>query len=84
MDETYFFSKCQDFKKSERQSQHMRQLVYISLLPIITRRFTCSTIKKSHNMMDMVVGLILDTKLKFNEYLGGKINKCYRIIGSIK
>ena len=35
-------------------------------------------------MMDMVVGLILDTKLKFNEYLGGKINKCYRIIVSIK
>ena len=30
------------------------------------------------------LGLILDTKLKFNEYLEDKINKCNRIIGSIK
>ena len=29
-------------------------------------------------------GLILDTKLKFNEQLEDKINKCNRIIGSIK
>ena len=30
------------------------------------------------------LGLILDTKLKFNEHLEDKIKKCNRIIGSIK
>ena len=30
------------------------------------------------------LALILDTKLKFNEHLEDKINKCNRIIGSIK
>ena len=30
------------------------------------------------------VGLILDTKLKFNEHLQNKTNKCNRINGSIK
>ena len=37
-------------------------------------------ISESHKHL----GLILDTKLKFNEYLEDKINKCNRIIGSIK
>ena len=62
----------------------MRQLVHTSLLPIVTLRFTCSSIKKSQNIMDMIVGLILDTKLKFNEHLEDKINNCNRIIDSIE
>ena len=37
-------------------------------------------ISESHKHL----GLILDTKLKFNEHLEDKINKCNRIIGSIK
>ena len=34
--------------------------------------------------MQMVVGLILDTKLTFKEHLENKINKCNRIKSSIK
>ena len=37
-------------------------------------------ISESHKHL----GLILDTKLKFNEHLEDKINKCNIIIGSIK
>ena len=37
-------------------------------------------ISENHKHLD----LILDTKLKFNEHLEDKINKCNRIIGSIK
>ena len=44
--------------------------------------FNRSQVKISENHKD--VGLILDNKLKFNTQLEDKINKCNRIIGSIK
>ena len=44
--------------------------------------FSQSQVKISESHKHL--GLILDTKLKFNEHLEDKINKCNRIIGSIK
>ena len=43
--------------------------------------FNQSQVKKSESHKHL--GLILDTKLKFNEHLDDKINMCNRIIGSM-
>ena len=72
----------------EFSTDHKKQATEICFSPKIVRNNTSplslnqsqAKISESHNDL----GLILDTKLKFNEHLEDIINKYNRIIGSIK
>ena len=107
-DGTSLFSKCHNFKNSERKLNEdltiikywaFRQKMDFNPYPkkqaiavcfsrkIVSNNpsplfFNQSQVKISESHKDL--GLILDTKLKLNEHLEDKINKCNRIIGSIK
>ena len=68
-----------DPKKQSVEVCFSRKIVSNNLSPLSSNQSQVK-ISGSHKHL----GLILDTKLKFNEHIEDKINKCNKIIGSIK
>ena len=68
-----------DSKKQAIEIFFPRKIVSNNLSPVSFNQFQVK-MSKSHKHL----GLILDTTLKFNEHLEDKINKCNRIICSMK
>ena len=68
-----------DPKKQDIEICFSRKIVSNNPSPLSFNQFQVK-ISESHKLL----GLILDTKLNFDEHLEIKINKCNRIIGSIK